>query len=846
MNMSATVLTAGGPLTWKQIAVTTTVDLSPPEFAFASTNTSIFTITFTPAPEFFGSDSFQYFARDRDSLESLKDTVRIFVDHVNHQPTSLSFAVSGFENQAVTIDSFNYADALDINANDVYSLLIISTPTRGWLQADVTSSLPMAQGDILSKNGGNGWSIRFHPEPDTFNETGPYTTFEFQICDNSGDATTNCSTTQTVTVFIAPVNHAPWSSDFTEYVDQNGNISLTFPAFDRDSWDGFTASAFIYDDATNFFTDPDCTVPAVSSVQLASNTVYYKPPRNQASVPEGSVFATLRFYVKDGNATSSSLYRLSIIVRPILQPPEFKGDPIERVLENEPTDLLLSLRSRFDNWNQGFSGTYKTNITQVPTRGSLAVCDLQDICTWISEGGRLHDQFALQTEWPVAQTNGRIKFLSDANTFGQNYTFIVYTVTDNRGQMATVNMTIHVVHVNQRPFISNATWSDNSLVMDENGAVVFRLRITDVDSAPTALSLKLTTRLTSRFEWKLYLCSDEAKDSLGARTSVLDSCTTNLVANSTNRASSLLTIPPTSEATSTCNVPFGFPVTDFSGCFREFIFQFVPVEKRYSYQFMQLQISALDNSPAESEVSVVYVGVLPVNDAPTITAPARITPAAGIASALLVHTSGQGIVVEDIDATRASLETLTVEHIEGVMGEFVSASASVPCTANKTDPAKPSWSCTSTILGLNNMLKSARWNMVSDPQPADGAISKLLFTINDNGATSVDSAFPLSASIIVEVEYRQLPAAIVTPPQDNGVLTIVAIVAALLAVLIVAIIVWRMRASLKAPNDDYFSLGTSSIATAPENPLFKAATKEGFNKMYRGKDMQQQPDVEDS
>jgi type IV secretory pathway VirB3-like protein len=815
-------------------ALTTAAPLSPASSFIAAQNISRFNIEYRPDPSYFGLAGVSYFANDADNLNSTLDTVFLEVVHVNHQPVAYGFDVYTLENNVdqanvVTRISNQFVFSDFDGSYDEYSLVILSLPARGSLSKQDLSAVVV--GEPIPQ-ASSAFTVLFTPVVNTFDTTGVYSSFTFQICDNSMNATTNCSLVQTANIFVGPVNHPPSSASLNVTLLQNSNTSFTISGVDTDTWDSNDADVkLIVISSTGlgeFFTDAAFSVPLQLSAAVYPRTLAYRPPRNIASPAPDVPLATLRFRVVDDNTTFSGIYDVNFYVTPILQPPEYKGDARLAVPENVATSFLLASTVFFNNYNQGFQFRYDATVVTLPARGSLAVCDPDDICTDVSINGVPVN--ASVTSYPITHPDGKIIFTGDKDTFGDSYAYLVFTVTDNLGQTATVNVTFDVTHINQKPKIVDYTWSDSSIILNENDTAIIKFKVVDVDSPPANLRLRFSSRSVARYAWTLSSCSDNATAApcaISSEVATKDSPARNINPN------------VTAVLVNSCDVPEGYPVTDFGGCGRFYVMQFSPAQRTYSYQYAQFTFTVSDDEGLESEPQLIYVVVLPINDAPSIQAPSRITGSNGATLVRLVDSqTNQRIVVDDFDSTRGSELLLDIEYVSGLDGEFVtSGNATGNCRLNETAAAegKDVWRCTGTLNSLNAMLASASWNFnPSGTAESSDEITTLKLTLNDQGSTSVDNNDPKEATATVVVAYTR-PASVITVPPANNWATIVAIIVALLLLAIIAGVLYRLRKSLKTPNDDYFSLGTSAIATAPENPLFKAATKEGFNKLFKAK-----------
>lgn len=828
-----------GPVFFSNSLVISGNEISPATSLNAPSKLATFDLEFRPPANLFGIARVSYFFRDDYGLQSGIDTVYINIVHVNHQPTTASFELSTLENvpgnDLVATRIHNEWLFSDFDGSyDSYSLVITAMPSRGTLLDE--NSDPLLQDTPIAAGSNSEWTIFFIPVVSTYEDSGAYTTFQFQICDNSMAAGTNCSLVETVTVNVHPVNHAPSSNSFNVTLAQNSDSQISFPASDPDAWDPDQALALIILSSTgpgSFYTDSTFTNPMTPSNVIATRNVWYKPPTNVASPAPTVALASLSFQVLDGNTSFSDVFTVSIFVTPILQPPSYKANLHLEVSQNIPANFLLASPSLFDNWNVGFNGEYSTAISVLPSRGSLAVCDQQDVCTYISKSGQFiapAKRAAEAFRYPVGSSLGHVVFLADENTFGANYATLSYVVTDNLNQSASVTVTFDVEHINQKPKFLDVSWADSSVALNENGTALVKFRVGDVDSLPANITLRLTSRATSRYDWTLSRCVDNTTQS---------PCDVSGVIASDVAPAKNLNPVATFIQNTTCDHAPGFPVTDFSGCGLYFVFQFTPEKRRYSYQYVQFVLTAEDSEGQESDQQVVYVAVLPVNDPPTISAPSRYVGVTGAKEIPLTDTSsGVTFVVDDFDATRASELLLDVLHVSGMTGAFTTSStATGNCQRNMTaaNEGKLAWSCLGTLAALNKMLQHASWTF-NDDGSASSDLSTLQFTINDQGSTSVDNLDFKSASQTVVFEYSRATA-VVTVPATSNLLTIISFIVAFLALLIIALIVWRIRRKFKAPENDYFAAGAASIATGNQNPLFKQLTIEYTSPLYKGEEM---------
>ena len=157
-------------------------------------------MTYTPAANYAGPDSFTFFASDG-GLRSLSATISIDVRTVNDAPVAMSAAATTPEDEAVTIELV----ATDADG-DALSFTIVGQPTIGRLS-------------------GAGSSWTYTPDADA-NGTDRFVFTAFD-----GLATSN---TATITVTITPVNDPPRALATSTETDEDTSVAITLSAVDVD------------------------------------------------------------------------------------------------------------------------------------------------------------------------------------------------------------------------------------------------------------------------------------------------------------------------------------------------------------------------------------------------------------------------------------------------------------------------------------------------------------------------------------------------------------------------------------------------------------------------------------
>jgi hypothetical protein len=169
------------------------------------TNNGDGTFTYTPNPDFYGTDSFIYQICDTEGLCSIA-TVTIIMTPVNDPPVAMDYSTSTDEDTPVKIDAA-------INDTDVDSHLDPSTAT--------VVSEP-SHGTLV--NNGDG-TFTYTPNPD-FNGTD---SFVYQICDPEG-----LCDTSTVTIIVVPVNDPPVAVDDSVSTGEDAPVTIDVASNDFD------------------------------------------------------------------------------------------------------------------------------------------------------------------------------------------------------------------------------------------------------------------------------------------------------------------------------------------------------------------------------------------------------------------------------------------------------------------------------------------------------------------------------------------------------------------------------------------------------------------------------------
>ncbi|MEE3233614.1 MAG: Ig-like domain-containing protein, partial [Candidatus Latescibacterota bacterium] len=243
------------------------------------------TVTYTPAANYFGSDSFKFTVSDG-RITSPQATVSLSVSAVNDAPTVSSVSVAAGED---TQQSIVLSSGSDVDGDDL-TYALASNPSKG------TATL-------------SGNTVTYTPNS---NYSGS-DSFTFKASDGS-----LTSSAGTVFVTMNAVNDAPVATAQSVSTNEDTQLSITLAGTDPEG------SNLTYALASN---------PSKGTASLSGNTVTFTPTTNYS----GSDSFT--FKVSDGSLTSSAA-TVSITVNAVNDAPVATA---QSVSVNEDTQLSITL-----------------------------------------------------------------------------------------------------------------------------------------------------------------------------------------------------------------------------------------------------------------------------------------------------------------------------------------------------------------------------------------------------------------------------------------------------------------------------------------------------------------------
>jgi len=280
---------------------------------------------YTPNPDFFGTDTFTYYANDgtQNSNETL---VTIIVRPINDAPIAINDAISTNEDTPVNIPLLSN----DIDVDDVLitnMIVVLNSPTQGTLVINTTAGTVVYTPN-LNFNGDDS--------------------FTYQVQDASG-ALSNIAT---VNIVVHPVNDAPIANP--DFVTTQEEISVSIPVLANDS------------DVDNTLDGTSVLIvsgPGNGSavVQPATGLVLYTPKKDFSGTD------SFTYSLKDAGGATSLPATVTVTVSPVNDPPVAVDD---QATPEENTSIGINiLQNDFDVDNDIIATSVV--ITSNPTHGTV-------------------------------------------------------------------------------------------------------------------------------------------------------------------------------------------------------------------------------------------------------------------------------------------------------------------------------------------------------------------------------------------------------------------------------------------------------------------------------------------
>ncbi len=319
-----------------------------------SVNPSTGAVVYTPAADYFGSDTFRYTVKDNEGLASSEATVSITVNPVNDAPVAVNDSYSVLEDAVLAVSTGAGVLANDTDVeNNALSAILVSNAVHGTL--------------TLNANG------RFTYTPAAnFNGSDSFT---YRVSD--GQAANNLSNIATVSIRVDSVNDAPVGSSKT--VTTLANTPYIFKAAD------FPISDPQDTPANNLLAVRLSSLPLAGSLTNNGTTVtvgqfitltdiqagrFRFTPAPDAG---GDAYATFTFQVRDDGGTANggidvdpTAKTMTINVTPVNRSPVFAQLSLTPVIsENESATLTGSFTDPGDSGSHTLKVSWGEGSPQV-------------------------------------------------------------------------------------------------------------------------------------------------------------------------------------------------------------------------------------------------------------------------------------------------------------------------------------------------------------------------------------------------------------------------------------------------------------------------------------------------
>ena len=369
------------------------------------------TVTYTPDPDFFGTDTFEYEVCDATGLCDVA-VVTVTVDPVNDQPVAQPDADTTNADTAVTLDPLvDNGSGVDSDVDPSDTLTVASIDTTGTVGL-VTLN---ADGTVTYDPNGQYTSL---PAGATATDT-----FTYTVCD---DGSPQLCDTETVTITIVGVGDEPLAFDDADTTPEDTAITVDVAANDTDP-DGDL-------DPTTAALD---TAPANGSVVFnGDGTVTYTPD------PDFNGVDAFTYVIFDDTGLSD-IATVTITVTPVEDAPDALDD-IAVTDEDVPVTISVLTNDSDPEGNLDPASVTVgdgTNGLLEPANGSV-----------------------------VVNADGSVTYTPDPDFFGTD-TF-EYEVCDTLGNCTTATVTVTVNSINDAPVAtddSDSTAEDTPVTVDVQG-----------------------------------------------------------------------------------------------------------------------------------------------------------------------------------------------------------------------------------------------------------------------------------------------------------------------------------------------------------------------------------------
>jgi len=409
-----------------------------------SSATASKTYKYTPNSNFFGADSFQYYAANQNSQISNYGKLSFTINSVNDGPTTEDATASTDEDTAVVINIHESTSDIDSTVPSSLSgveWIIVSQPSNG--------TLAWVNGGIITNPSStfeNGGGVVTYTPTANWNGTD---TFTYKANDGADDGNT-----ATVTITVNAVNDAPVTSDQTASTNEDTAKAITLSATDVED------SSLTYSIVSN---------PSNGTVSLSGTTATYTPTEDWNSAASSNDSDTFTYKANDGTVDSNTS-TVTIAVAAVNDAPIAYNFSQSTDEDNAKTITLRETSPGSNTGTNNEGGVYDPDIET----------DQDDDITF-----SLVSQPSNGTA-TLASGDNDITYTPDANWNGTD----TFTYKGNDGSLDsnTATVTVAVTAVNDAP-----TTNDVSVSTSAGNNVEVEFDYNDIDSTNDLLVLSVVS-----------------------------------------------------------------------------------------------------------------------------------------------------------------------------------------------------------------------------------------------------------------------------------------------------------------------------------------------------------------
>ena len=389
-------------------------------------------LTYSPAADWSGTDTFTYIMQDKNSIQS-NATVTVTVNPVNDAPT-----ISDVTDRTINEDSDT--GTISFTVNDV------DDPLAGLSVTGATSDgaiVPTENISIANTGGGNR-TVTVTPlaNQNTWVPGSPGHDAPLTITLTVSD--TKLTASDTFTLSVTPVNDNPTAVDDPATVNEDGSVVVSVLTNDTDvdlSLEGDTRTVVSLGTAGH----------GTPTITGSGATVTYAPEANWSGTD------TFTYTMQDKNSVQSSA-TVTVTVNPVNDAPTISDVSNQTINEDSNTGAISFTVNDVDNDLAGLTVTAATNNGTVVPLGSMSIAN--------TGGGN-----RTVTVTPLANQN---TWVPGAPGHDAPLT-ITLTVSDTK-LTASDTFTLSVTPVNDNP-----TAVDDSATVNEDNSVVISVLTNDTD-----------------------------------------------------------------------------------------------------------------------------------------------------------------------------------------------------------------------------------------------------------------------------------------------------------------------------------------------------------------------------